>query len=74
MNESKEEIRYTLKFYFTKEKKKRRMRFRLLKKCVMFMDVIQYQYVWHKAGSSVFSLGILILKMVDQLLEKSMKS
>jgi len=45
MNENKEEIRYTLKFYLTKEKKNRRIQFRLLKKCVMFMDMIQYQYV-----------------------------
>jgi len=35
------------------------MRLRLLKKLVMFMDMMQYQYVWHKAGSSVFNLEIL---------------
>jgi len=34
------------------------MQFRLLKKFVMFMDMMQYQYVWHKAGSSVFNLEI----------------
>jgi len=54
------------------------MRLRLLKKFVMFMDMMQYQYVWHKANSSVFNLEILMSKMhfalVDQSLEKSMKS
>jgi len=72
MNKNKEEIRYILKFYY----KKGKMRLRLLKKFVMFM--MQYQYVWHKAGSSVFNLEILMSKMylalVDQSLEKSMKS
>jgi len=42
----------------------------------MFMDMMQYQYVWHKA--SVFNLEILMSKMhfalVDQSLKKSMKS
>jgi len=37
-----------------------------------------YQYMWHKAGSNVFNLKILMSKMhfalVDQSLEKSMKS
>jgi len=56
------------------------MRLRLLKKFVMFMDMIQYQYVWHKIGSSVFNLEILMLKMhrsdrpitgkVDEIMEK----
>jgi len=42
------------------------------------MDMMQYQYVWHKASSSLFNLEILMSKMhlalVDQSLEKSMKS
>jgi len=54
------------------------MRHRLLKKFVIFMDIMQYQYVWHKADSSVFNLEILISKMhftlVDQSLKKSIKS
>jgi len=54
------------------------MRLNLLKKFVMFMDKKEYQYVWHKAVSSVFNLEILMSKMhlilVDQSLEKSMKS
>jgi len=29
----------------------------------MFMDMMQYQYVWHKVGSSVFNLEILMSKM-----------
>ena len=41
------------------------------------MNMMQYQYVWHKTDSSVFNLEILISKMylalVDQSLEKSMK-
>jgi len=48
------------------------MRLRLLKKFVLFMDMMQYQ--WQQAGSSVFNLEILISKMhlalVDQSLEK----
>ena len=32
--------------------KKGRMQLSLLKKFVIFMDMTQYQYVWHKAGSS----------------------
>jgi len=72
MNENKEEIRYILKFYYKKE------RMWLLKKFVIFMDIMQYQYAWHKADSSVFNIEILISKMhltlVDQSLEKSMKS
>jgi len=51
------------------------MRLRLLKKFVMFMDIMQYQYVWHKAGSSVFNLEIFMSKvhlaLVDQSLKKS---
>jgi len=42
MSENKEEIRYTLKFYSSQKKEK--MRLRLLKKFVMFMDMMQYQY------------------------------
>jgi len=39
------------------------------------MDMIQYQYVWHKAGSSVSNLEIFMSKMhFNQSLEKSMKS
>jgi len=71
MSENKVEIQYILKFYY-----KKKMRVRLLKKFVMFM--IQYQYVWYKTGSSVFNLENLMSKMhlalVDQSLEKSMKS
>jgi len=29
--------------------KKERMRLKLLKKFMMFMDMMQHQYVWHKA-------------------------
>jgi len=57
-----------------------RMGLRLLKKFVMFMDMMQYQYVWHKAGSSVFNLKILmknappsgrsITGKVDEIMEK----
>jgi len=54
------------------------MRLRLLKKFVMFMDMMQYQYVEHKVGSNVFNLEIFMSKrhlaLVDQSLEKSMKS
>jgi len=54
------------------------MQLTLLKKFVMFMDMIHYQYACHKAGSSVFNLEILMSKMhlvlIDKLLEKSMKS
>jgi len=41
MSENKEEIRYILKFYYKKEKNTKR----LLKKFVMFRDMMQYQYV-----------------------------
>jgi len=47
MNENKEEIWYILKFYY----KKGRMQLRLLNKFLMFMDMMQYQYVsqnWFK--------------------------
>jgi len=51
------------------------MQLRLLKKFVMFMNMIQYQYVWHKAGSKDFNLEIFISKthlaLADQSLEKS---
>jgi len=54
------------------------MRLRLLKKFMMFMDIMQYQYVWHKAGLSVFNMEIFMSKMhfvlVDQSREKSIKS
>jgi len=76
MNENKEEIRYILKFYYKKRKNTIQVK-KMLKKFVMFMDMMQYQYVWHKAGSSVFNLEILMSKMlalIDQLLEKLMKS
>jgi len=70
MSKNKEEIRYVLKFYY----KKGRMRLRPLKKIDVY-GYMQCQYVWHKAGSSVFNLEILMSKMhlalVDQLLEKS---
>jgi len=48
----------------------------------MFMKIMQYQYVWHKADSSVFNLEILILMKdtpssdrpiigkVDEIMEK----
>jgi len=39
---------------------------------------MQYQYVWHKADSSIFNLEILMSKMhlalIDQSLEKLIKS
>jgi len=64
-----------LKLYYKKGKK---MRLRLLKKFVMFMDMMQYQYMWHKADSNVFNLEILMSKMhltlINQSLEKLMKS
>jgi len=76
MSENKEEIRYILKFYY----KKRRTRLRLLKKFVMFMDMMQYRYVWHKASSSFQSgnfdvkaashSGRLITGKVDEIMEK----
>ena len=57
--------------------RKGRMRPRLLTKFVIFMDMMQYQYVWYKAGLSLFNVEIFISKMhlalVDQLLHKSMK-
>jgi len=59
MNKNEEKIQYILKFYY----KKKRMRLRQLKKFVMFMNMMQYQYAWHKAGSSVFNLEILMSKM-----------
>jgi len=47
---------------------------------MMFMDMMQYQYVWHKANLSVFNLEILMSKMhlagrpftgkVDEIMEK----
>jgi len=56
------------------------MRFMLLKKFVMFMDMMQYQYVWHKAGSNVFNLESFMSKnalrsgrpigKVDEIMEK----
>jgi len=67
MSENKEEIRYILKFYY----KKGRMRLRLLQKFVMFM--MQYQYVWHKAGSNVFNLEILMSMMHFALVDQSRK-
>jgi len=42
MSKNKEEIRYIFKFYYEKG----RIRFRLLKKFVIFIDMMQYQYVW----------------------------
>jgi len=47
------------------------------KVCCVGKDMMQYQYVWHKTGSSIFNLEILMPKMhlaLVQLLEKSMKS
>jgi len=54
------------------------MRLRLLKKFMMFIDIMQYQYVWNKTGSNVFNLLEILmskihLSLVNQLLEKSMK-
>jgi len=69
MSENKEEISYILKFYY----KKGRMRLRLLKKFVIFMDMMQYQYVWHKVGSSIFNLEILMSKMHLALVDQSRK-
>jgi len=56
------------------------MQFRLLRKFMMFMDIIQYQYVWHKAGSSLFNPETFMSKMhfagrpftgkVDEIMEK----
>jgi len=65
MSKNKKEIRYILKFYYKKGK--------MLKKFVMFIDMMQYQYVRHKADSSVFNLEILKMHfaLIDQLLEKS---
>jgi len=68
MSENKEEIRYILNFYY-----KKGMRLGL-KKFVMFMDMMQYQYVWRKAGSSVFNLKILMSKMHFALVDQSLKS
>jgi len=48
MSENKEEIRYILKFYYKKGKNAKR----LLKKFVMFGDMMQYQYVWFKRFQS----------------------
>jgi len=74
MSENKEEIRYILKFYYKKGKNA----IQAAKKVCDVVCMMQYQYVWHKADSSVFNLEILISKMhlalVDQSLEKSMKS
>ena len=54
-----EEDRHTLKFYY---------------KMLLKTLLTQYQYVWHKASSSVFSLEILMSKMhlalVDEIMEK----
>jgi len=55
MNENKEEIRYILKFYYKKGKNAK-----AAKKCVMFM--MQYQHVWHKAGSKRFQSGNFDIK------------
>jgi len=44
----------------------------------MFMNMMQYQYMWHKADSSVFNPEIFMSKMhlalIDQSLQKLMKS
>jgi len=53
----------------------------LLKKFVMFMDMMQYQYVWHKAAFKRFQFGNLdvkdalccgrpIAEKVDKIMEK----
>jgi len=57
------------------------MRLRLLKKIVMFMDMMQYQYVWHKAGLKRFQSGNFDIKdahrsdrpitgKIDEIMEK----
>jgi len=57
------------------------MRLKLLKKIVMFMDMMQYQYVWHKTGSKHFQSGNFYVKdasrsdrpitgKVDEIMEK----
>jgi len=50
------------------------MRLKLLKKFEMFMDMMQYQYVWHKTGSSIFNLEILMLKMYLALVDQSLEN
>jgi len=74
ISENKEEIRYILKFYYKKGKNATQA----AKKFMMFMDMMQYQYVGHKADSSVFNLEILskmhfgqpITGKVDEIMEK----
>jgi len=72
MSKNKEEFWYILKFYYKKGKN-------ATQAATKICDVYGHdQYVWHKTGSSVFTLKILMSKMhlalVDQSLEKSMKS
>jgi len=59
MSENKEEIRYILKFYYKKGKNATQT----VKKFVRFMNMMQYQYVWHKAGSTVFNLEIFVFNL-----------
>ena len=38
---------------------------------MMFMDMTQYRYIWHKADSSVFNLGIFMSEMHFALINQS---
>jgi len=72
--ENQEQIRYILKFYYKKGKNTTQA----AKKICDVYGHDAVSYVWHKAGSSIFNLEILMSKMhlalVDQSLKKSMKS
>jgi len=70
MNENKEKDQL-LKFYYKKEKN-------ATQAAKKIGDVYgynrQYQYVWHKAGSNVFNLKILMSKMHLALVPNHWKS
>jgi len=66
MSENKKEIRYIFWNFIIKKGK---MWLRLLKKFVMFLYMMQYQYMRHKADSSVFNLEILMSKMYLALVD-----
>jgi len=64
MRNNKEEILYISKIYYKKIKNASQV----AKKKIC--DVYGHdQYVWHKAGSSVFNLKILMLKMYLALVD-----
>lgn len=83
-SENKEEHRYILKFCYERKKKKERTRLWLLRKFVTFTDTMQYQFTWHKVGSSWLSVwkfscqrrltsrsGRLVAGKVDETVEKN---